>query len=194
MQFKSEEKNRLRQQMLRLRTGLAPETRAKANRTIQSLISKHWDPGWKTILIYVNKPDEVGTISLIKKLISNGRTVCVPAFDEKQDSYFPSRLKSFDEEMEPGHFRILEPKPSKRRAMFTKKMDVIFVPGLAFDRIGNRLGYGRGYFDQLCRAGRAVKIGLAYDFQLVNRLIPHSNDVSMDFIITESGVIECQKT
>jgi len=180
--------------MLRLRTSLAPEARMKANRTIQSLISKHWEPGWKTVLIYVGKSDEVGTISLIKKLIRNGKTVCVPAFNERQNSYFPSRLKNFDEEMEPGRFGILEPKPLKRRAVSVKKMDAIFVPGLAFDRIGNRLGYGRGYFDRLCRSTKAIKIGLAYDFQLVNRLIPHSNDVSMDFIITESGVIECRKT
>jgi len=186
-------KKRFRQRMIRRRAGIKPVERAKADHTIQELVLKHWDNHWKIILIYVNQPHETATISLILQLIREGKKVCVPAFDRDGNSYRPSELRDFKSELEPGNFGVLEPKPCAQRPVPLEEVDVIFVPGVAFDRRGNRLGYGRGYFDRICGSTRAFKIGLAYASQIVDQLPARKEDVPMHWIVTEKGLIECRK-
>jgi 5-formyltetrahydrofolate cyclo-ligase len=186
-------KRTLRKEMIQKRLALGPAEQAHLNETIQKHILESWDEDWEKVLMYINQPDEVETISTIKKMIQKGKTLCVPAYDPKKKIYFPSKLKEFDNDLEAGRFGILEPKERAWRPYDIEKLEVIFIPGLAFDSKGNRLGYGYGYFDEMCRSCSAVKIGLAYSFQLVEKLENHSKDVRLDRIITENGLIECHK-
>ncbi len=74
-----------------------------------------------------------------------------------------------------------------------KEIDVFFVPGLAFDASGNRVGYGRGCYDKiLMNADKSYFVGICYDFQLIknNVLESHAGDVAMDFIITECEIFK----
>ncbi len=183
----------LRKSLIERRLAFPFENRVKANQAIQKYILQSWDDRWHTILIFVNRPEEVATVPLIKEWLSQNKRVCIPAFDKETKHYYPSELKDFEKETAHGLFGILEPKASVCRPISVDELNVIFVPGLAFDRRGNRLGYGYGYFDAMGRLSKAIKIGLAFSFQLVDVLIPHPGDVAMDRIITEKGVMECLK-
>ena len=173
---------------------LDAEDRAKANLAIQKQILAQILPEWKMILMFVGMRDEVATAPLFPELLKNGKRMCVPVFDRSLKLYYPSELKNFELDLEPGWFGILEPKPAERRPVAPAELDAVFLPGLAFDRQGNRLGYGRGYFDRLCRGTRAYKIALAYQFQIVDRVEATPSDVPVHMIITEKEVVECPKS
>ena len=69
-------------------------------------------------------------------------------------------------------------------------MDMIVVPAVAYDACGHRVGRGKGYYDRLLATARAVKVGVAYDFQLLDEDIEaEEHDVSVDYVITPHGVI-----
>jgi len=86
---------------------------------------------------------------------------------------------------------ILEPKLV--RPVPVTRPHVWLVPGLAFDRNGNRLGRGKGYFDALLARAPGVKIALTHDFQLLNEVPTEAHDVRMDFIVTEIQVFQCPR-
>ena len=72
-----------------------------------------------------------------------------------------------------------------------KEIDLIIVPGIVFDLRGFRIGYGEGYYDRLLKSAGVPKIGLAYEFQMRDKLPKESHDVCVDKIITENRIIEC---
>ncbi len=67
------------------------------------------------------------------------------------------------------------------------------MPGLAFDRQGNRLGYGKGCYDKLLKNLTAVRIGICFEAQLVESVPSNKNDQKMDFVITAKGIVKCAK-
>ena len=90
-------------------------------------------------------------------------------------------------EMKPGTYAILEP-PQDAKEVPISEIDLILVPGVAFDQHGYRLGYGQGYYDRVLKKTKTQKIGLAFEFQFVDAL-PHSlKDIPMDVIITEKKI------
>jgi 5,10-methenyltetrahydrofolate synthetase len=185
-------RNMVRQQILQKRIHLDAKEREKANRAIHKNILARFRPNWKTFLVYVNMPEEVATVPLIKELLKLGKTVCVPSYDRTTNRYWASEVKDVDADLEPGHFNIPEPKPEARRPFPFEQLDAIVVPGVAFDREGNRLGHGYGYFDAISREAHAAhKIALAYHFQLVDHISTHSGDVPVQTIITEKEIIPC---
>ena len=67
---------------------------------------------------------------------------------------------------------------------------MIVVPAVAFDKNGYRIGYGGGFYDKfLSKIGNSIKVGIAYNFQIVNNIIPESHDIKMDYIVTEEKII-----
>ncbi len=85
-----------------------------------------------------------------------------------------------------GRFGI--PEPRAAGAIADGDLDFIFVPGIAFARDGQRLGFGHGYYDRaLAAAPRAVRIGLCHEFQLVDRLPPRPGDEPVDLVLTPQG-------
>jgi 5-formyltetrahydrofolate cyclo-ligase len=97
------------------------------------------------------------------------------------------------EELRPGAIGILEPTGSEGLAREDRASLAVFVPGLAFDLCGNRLGRGRGWYDRMLGSltGGATVVGLAYEIQIVDALPVERWDQKMRWIITESRVIEC---
>jgi 5-formyltetrahydrofolate cyclo-ligase len=91
-----------------------------------------------------------------------------------------------------GPWGLLEPDAAWPEVPI-ENIDVLLVPGLAFDAQGRRLGYGKGYYDEVAgrvrAAGRGALIGLGYDFQLVDRCPVHDGDVALDLIVTEFQVL-----
>ncbi len=145
------------------------------------------------VMGFVSFGNEVHTHELLRSLLAEGRHVCVPSFDPVGQRYICSELKHFDLDLREGKLGILEPRHEMVRPVPAERLDVWLVPGLAFDRQGNRLGRGMGYFDRLLQGGRGVKIGLAYDFQVVNKVPAERHDVRMDLVVTETEVVHCKK-
>ncbi len=141
----------------------------------------------KTVGIYLAKGPEVETLPILKKLLSLKKTVAAPRADLKRVrlNFFKIRgLKDCGK----GAFDILEPRKSCPPVP-AAKIDLLLVPGIAFDRKGQRIGYGKGFYDRfLKRAGRALTVGLAYHKTLV-RAVPHDGkDVPVSVVITEKGL------
>jgi 5-formyltetrahydrofolate cyclo-ligase len=132
---------------------------------------------------YVSVDREIETHGLIRQLLAVGRRVCVPAF---VGEYVAAEIADFDADLQPGQFGILEP-----RTVRPAQPEVWLVPGLGFDRRGNRLGRGRGFFDALLRRTLALKIALAHEFQVLERIPAEAHDARMDRIVTETQVYEC---
>ena len=70
---------------------------------------------------------------------------------------------------------------------------MVVVPAVAYDRRGNRIGRGKGYYDRLLHDTRAIKVGVAYDFQLVDDIDAEVHDVAVDYVITERGIIRTSR-
>ena len=103
---------------------------------------------------------------------------------------FHSQLNSF-EDLRPGALGVLEPSPEQRIALTPESFDLVIVPGVAFDRFGGRLGYGKGYYDRFLDQTSAFRLALAFDFQLLETVPTEMHDVPMDGILTENGFYFC---
>jgi|ERR1051326_7201695 5-formyltetrahydrofolate cyclo-ligase len=142
----------------------------------------------RSVLSFVSMAREVGTHNLIRHCLLAGKKVCVPAFDRERKRYFTVAIEDFDRDLSLGHYDILEPCAAKPTDM---QADIAFVPGLAFDKCGNRLGRGKGYFDALLTGFHGVKVALAFDFQFVDSVPSTARDVPIDIVVTEERVHRC---
>jgi 5-formyltetrahydrofolate cyclo-ligase len=177
----------------KLRSLTPSEVHEKSRSVCQQL---HLLPVWgaaEWVCGFVSFGAEVQTHELLRGLLAERKRVCVPSFDSVGQRYICSEVKHFDADLHASTMGILEPKHEAVRPVPAEKLEVWLVPGLAFDVHGNRLGRGMGYYDGLLRNARGVKIALTYDFQLVNEVPAETHDVPMDFIVTETKVVHCQR-
>ena|ERR1017187_2271470 len=191
MEATAQEKVALRKQMSAQLAGQsAADVRVKSAAIWERLSVLREFTGATRPLVYVSKEAEVDTHGLIRQLRAMGRKVYVPWFDAAKERYGASELHDFDADLTTGRFGILEPKPEAMRPAAAKQIDVALAPGLAFDKTGNRLGRGMGYFDRLLQEIYGARIALAFDFQLLGEVPTEAHDRRMDFIVTETRVIK----
>jgi 5-formyltetrahydrofolate cyclo-ligase len=146
-----------------------------------------------TILFYVSYDNEVFTHNMIRDSISFGKKVVVPISIIEERSLLLSRLEKF-EDLVVGSYDILEPRPDKIKVIPINKIDLMFVPGVGFDSNGHRIGHGKGYYDNLLKISKShMHIGLAFEFQIVDRIPIESHDLPVEKIITEKRIINCLK-
>ncbi len=144
-----------------------------------------------TILFYVSFDNEVRTHDLIKQALQGGKTVLVPISDIKTKTLKAAHITSWTD-LEAGAYGILEPRKEKRNIVPIETIELILVPGVAFDVKGNRIGYGKGYYDWLLtKLPIAHSIGLAFSFQIVQEIPIELNDKAVQTIITENQIIDC---
>jgi 5-formyltetrahydrofolate cyclo-ligase len=136
----------------------------------------------RTVAFYVPKGNEVDTTRMIKHALAAGKEVLVPR--TLQEIRF-CRFTSF-EELEPDRFGIPAPKICNESL---REPDVVIVPGVSFGLCMHRLGYGKGYYDRYLAGSPAYRIGICFDFQVVEKLPVHEDDERMDEIITEKRLI-----
>ncbi len=142
----------------------------------------------KTILTYVSMDEEVSTRELIPRAISDGKCVVVPAVSHDEKTMTLHEIKS-PEELGPGYRGINEPK-NRGTCFECERIDLAIVPGLAFDKRGNRLGRGKGMFDKLFAAAGCIRIALAFDFQVVGEVPVEAYDVPVHFVVSENRILK----
>ncbi|VVC01656.1 Phosphoribosylglycinamide formyltransferase [uncultured archaeon] len=142
------------------------------------------------ILLYASKGGEVHTDGIIESALSLGKSVVLPATNKEEKTLALYRIKS-TAELTRGAFGIMEPPRRPEAKVEPGEIDLVVVPGVSFDRRGQRIGYGMGYYDSLLGQFRCRKIGLAYDMQIVERIPEEPHDIAVDMIVTENGPIEC---
>ena len=135
----------------------------------------------QTICIYLPLPEEVDTKPIIEEFFRLKKTVVVPKVSG--DRLELHEISSFSD-LAPGAFGVLEPN-FHDTFVSASSVDVFIVPGVAFDKKGYRIGYGRGYYDKLLKEFNGKTIGLAFSLQIVNKIPKEEHDIRVDKVITE---------
>lgn len=143
----------------------------------------------KNLALYASFKNEVITDDIMNHAVADKKNVYFPKIiNRRQGLKFVRAAGKCD--FEPGSYDIHEP-VGKCEIADIKDFDIVAVPGIAFDISGNRLGYGKGYYDRVLfdLKGHAVLVGLAFDFQVVESVPAEKHDVRMDVIVTEKRTI-----
>jgi 5-formyltetrahydrofolate cyclo-ligase len=181
----SEKKSSLRKLLLQKRDSISDDYMMIASKQIQrnlKKISAYVEA--KTVAVYYSTGSEVKTGRIIQEMLAAGKTVALPRVDGK-DIVFCTVNGS--EDLEKGEFDIMEPKTT---CPIIKEFDVILVPAIAMTQDGQRLGYGRGFYDRFLSHTHAVTIALTYSKLIVKNIPKTDGDVPIQWIVTEDGVIK----
>lgn len=180
------DKKAMRSEMTKIRESLSVKERAIKDDIIKNkFLESESYKNAQTIFIYVSFASEVGTHEIIKKALLDNKNVCVPKVISQNEGMDVILIKSFDE-LKDGKFGILEP-PTSENKIDACKIDMVVIPGLAFDISGGRLGYGGGYYDRLLVEVKSntPKIALAYSSQIIEKVYMNENDIYINRIITD---------
>ena len=187
-------KNGIRNRMKKLREEMPMDVLVEKSISISEyLLGLECIKAAKTIMAYVDMPKEVKTDIIINTLLNMGKDVAVPVCVPASYELIASKILSLDE-FKSVHYRGLEPQTEYLRPMAPDTFDVILVPGSAFDVYGNRIGHGKGYYDRFLSKvpQETLKIGLAFDYQILPRLPVEHYDIPVNCIITERGIIQAR--
>ena len=147
----------------------------------------------QTIALYASTRSEVHTHDLIRELIARRKTVCLPITLHRERWLEFRRVDTFPDGCRTHDLGILEPDPMHwPEIVRAEEMDLILVPGVAFDRRGFRIGYGSGYYDHFLSAtSDKRRIGLAFGSQVIPEIPTASWDIPMNALATEDGIVPC---
>ena len=147
-----------------------------------------------SVALYSPVQNEVGTESMLEHALACGKAVFYPKTVQK-DTPELIRVNSVAE-LCPGRFGIAEPTGAEPLAAANNASLIVFVPGVAFDLLGNRLGRGQGYYDRVLSllSSSATFVALAYEFQIVPSLPIEAWDRRVHTIVTERRAIDCATT
>jgi len=183
-----EKKAYIRKQMLEKRAGLEADycleaDKAILKRLLQMKVYRQAD----VVFTYVSMEGEVDTRQLIRCALADGKRVAVPKCKGKgiMGAYYITGM----EELGTGAYGILEPKAGCRKAG-PEEIALAVTPCVCCSRSGSRLGYGGGYYDRYLSGTPAVRAALCRERMMVEDIPPEVHDCTMDFVVTEEGVLE----
>lgn len=143
-----------------------------------------------TLLIYVSVNNEVDTLNIIKHALADGKRVAVPQCESSIMNFVA--MNSF-EDLSEGDFGIPTVDSENIKIINDFSDALCIVPGLGFDRYGNRLGYGGGYYDRFLSCNHVTSVGLCYERCRFDMLPAEEHDVKTDYILTENGLRNSKK-
>ncbi len=188
-----EEKKRLRKAMKAERLALAKDDwQGRSARIVENVLALEKFQRARVVHAFI--PDEhrneVNLIPLLEWIISNQKKLLVPVVEGSE--LISVELTSF-QHLEKNSFGVREP-VMRVPSSLESKIDLVLVPLLAVDSKGNRLGYGKGYYDRFFKRlnSQAFKLGVAFEFQVLNHVPATESDVRLDAVMTESGMIGCK--
>ena len=178
------EKEQLRAQVRQRLGALHASEREHASAQACSLLQEQ--QLWKTaqsIFFYAPLPGELNIWALLPEALQLGKTVLLPKFNPGTDSYQPYHIQNLESDLLPGKFGIHEPNGNCAPCLL-KQLDLVLVPGLAFDLSGSRLGRGGGFYDKLLAGLSGTKCGVAFDEQLLGNIPVEPHDIPVDYLLT----------
>lgn len=187
------EKRRLRLRHLALRDEInGPEALTLSGFVRNELRTSEIFQRAECVSSYISIRSEVGNHGGILRAIEAGKITCVPKVFGKELRLF--RIRNMAEDLAPGTFGVLEPLPHCEEIP-VEVPTLHIIPGIVFDLHGNRIGYGKGYYDRFLRRvpPSAITVGLAFDCQVVDSVPAEPTDVPLKYLITpERGWIQCR--
>lgn len=178
-------KNVLREKYKKIRENLSYQERLDRSLEICRLIEQNDDfKNAENILFFASKKPEVDLLPLLKKTI-NQKNIYLPCIIDNSKYFSVHKITNFAE-LNKGKFGILEPHEDCE-IIQTDKLDLIFVPAVCIDQVGNRIGLGGGYFDHFLTKIRAKKIAVIFACQKVDKIASESHDIPVDAVVTEDG-------
>ena len=180
----------MRKEMTTRRASMPPQERKKISHDlVEKLLANPAYQNAKSVMAYASMPEEIQLDELFKDALASGKQLSIP-FIVGRGNMRPVLLPSLDV-LEVGDFGIQTVRQENRKFIDAKEIDLVIVPGAAFDVNCNRLGLGGGYYDRFLKlAINAKKIALAFDFQIVENLPVMPQDETVDLIITPEKLFE----
>jgi len=187
------DKKSLRISMVIKRNAMSPvEVREKSASVRERLLSLEPVTESTCFLLYLPIKNEVDTWPLLQMLLQKGKEVFAPCCRPWQTGRMDFFRVQDRSELRPGFCGIPEPRPAKENIFRNHVSSVAIVPGVAFDELRYRLGFGQGFYDRYFSSLSGPELlltGLAYEFQIVDRLPADPWDVPMQFVVTEERVV-----
>ncbi|NLL51499.1 MAG: 5-formyltetrahydrofolate cyclo-ligase [Peptococcaceae bacterium] len=186
-------KESFRQEALRRRKALSPlERRQKSALIFKELQSLRVFEPCQTIMTYLNFRDEVETTPIAEKILQDGKDLIIPFCQRRE--IVPCAITDLVKDVQVSNFGIREPLPDRLKPVSPEEIDLVLVPGLAFDYHGHRIGFGAGYYDRFLPRLRqdAVIIGIAFACQLFDNLPREDYDYKLPLLVTENGLINAR--
>jgi 5-formyltetrahydrofolate cyclo-ligase len=183
-------KNALRAQVQAQVKQIPAAQREAASTQVRTLLKEQ--QVWKeaqSVLLYAPLADELDIWPLLAAALSAGRIVGLPRFDPNAKGYVACQVQNLVSEVKIGRFGIREP-VEQCGQLSLKRLDLILVPGIAFDLHGRRLGRGKGIYDQLLAAASGTFCGVAFDEQIVREIPVAPHDIRVNRILTPTRWIE----
>jgi 5-formyltetrahydrofolate cyclo-ligase len=180
----------LRAEMLAARRALTPEAAAKASAAVCERLKTApiWD-GVKTVLSYLAYGRELDPSGLNQWLWQRQIRVLVPVCSRTEKGVMEACLFQPDTELIKSSLGVLE--PLNPQIIKPEAVDLVLAPGVVFDRHGNRIGHGGGYYDRYLQKTPAIRLGLLHHFQLTDNIARESWDQPMDYLCTDKEWISC---
>jgi len=147
----------------------------------------------KSVLFYAPLREEVDVWALAEKGLVAGKTVSLPRFEQGRNSYAACEIRNLGSDLSPGRFGIREAAEGCVE-LALNRLDLILVPGVAFDPQGRRLGRGKGFYDQLLTAVRGTTCGVAFDEQIEREIPVEPHDIFVNCILTPTRWISCSQS
>ncbi len=184
----------IRQKLLHKRESLAPDVvLTKSQKIFDTLKTFPLYQNAKSIMMYIDFHNEVKTNHMISDLLLQKKNVLIPISIPATKEIILSQLLNPEKELIKSTYGILEPKKEYIRKRDPAILDLMVLPGIAFDLKGYRIGYGGGYYDRfLDQLQKTIPtIALAFDFQIIDTVPIESFDRPVDYIITETKILSC---
>ncbi len=186
------ERKNLRNRVLATRDALPEQERKikSAAITAKVLHLKEFKAA-RTIFVYVSFRSEVSTEQLITQSLCLGKKIAVPLTITENFLLKPYLISDPEKDLSPGYCNIPEPDPARRQPVNPGDIDLIILPGSVFDHGGGRLGYGGGYYDRFIsrQAPQALRVGVAFEEQVVSVVPVEEHDQPVHILVTEERVI-----
>jgi len=190
-------KQEIRKHIIEQRTELSKaQLDEKSDQIMGHLIGSGLLDNKKAISCYLSFDQEVKTNKIIDWFTQKSASLIVPYTDKKNHQLVPVLVEDRKSQLTVSAFGYPEPVYSQVTRVDYTEIDLVLVPGLSFDENGNRVGYGKGYYDEyLSHIDERVEfVGLCFEFQWSNQIPEEPHDIKMDYIVTENGIYKTKVT
>lgn len=194
----NENRHTLRERILAVRDKLSSHDCEEKSLSISSrFLNLHEATDARVVFIYMHFRSEVPTHAIISQMLAEGKTVTIPKTISEQSRLIAVKITDPEHQVSPGYCGIPEPSAGlvDIGACNPKSIDIVIIPGSVFDKEGGRMGYGGGYYDRFLanEAPDSIRVGLAFELQIVERVPLEPHDQLMDYVVTEENIYDCRR-